>query len=251
VNAPDTTMFRPRILSFAGLLALGFAFAPVRADVFWEFEDPADLPLERVAGSAGAPAWIGDLGRSMTTGRGALQLRNIGGGKAIASVPLGDLADGRPLWLLVRLDGWKLAGAGAREFAVGFSERVRPQRAVVQIGLRGSASRGLYVTGEALRSEEGAKNTRAIRVGEGAQAEPVGLVLEYRPAERVFNLHRSAADGSLTLLGSGLTSPRRNARFLHVVIQGDLGVAEGEFVDIGSIMVAGGQTGLSGGGGRR
>lgn len=238
----------PRALSFlfSGLLALALPFASLRADLFWDFAGAADLPLERVEGNKGAPAWIGDLGQSMTTGRGALQLRNVGAEKTIASLPLGDLADGRPLWLLVRLDAWKIAGEGAREFAIGFSERVEPQRAVVQIGLRGSASRGLYVTGEALRSEEGAKNTRAIRVGEAEQSAPANLVLEYRPAERAFNLHRSAADGSLTLLGSGLTSPRRNARFAHIVIRGDLGVAEGEYVDLGSIMIAADQTGLSG-----
>lgn len=232
-------MYMPRIFPLVLALAWGPLLASLRADVFWDFNDAADLPIERVAGGQGAAAWIGDLGHSTTTGRGALQLRNVGAEKTLAALPLGDLASSSTLWLLVRLDGWKLRGEGMREFAFGFSERVKPQRAVVQLSIRGNAKRGLYLTGEALRSEEGAKNTRSVALGELESDGGISLVLEYRAAEQVFNIHRSGRDGALTLLGSGLTSSKRKARFAHISIIGDLGVAEGEFVDLGSIIISG------------
>lgn len=224
--------------SLALLSLLACLFSPVRADFSWRFDLTEGLPIENVAGSVGAPLWVGDLDRSLTTGRGALRLRNVGVEKSLACAPLSAVADSQVVWLLVRLDGWKFTGQGWRDFTFGLTERVNPHRAVVQIALRGSAQRGLHVVGQALRTEEGAQNTELIHIGPPEQSEPLTLVLEYRPAERVFNLHRSDSDGSLTLLGSGLTSPRRHAHYAHISLHGDLGVTEGEFVDVGTVVLA-------------
>jgi hypothetical protein len=223
-----------RMCLLAGLGLISTAWGQ-RGDLAWEFSDPAGTFLPGTVGAVPESRWIGTLGESVTTGEGALRLKSVGRDKAVAHLPLGDLAQAESLWLVVRLESWKFGGTGGREFAIGFSERIEPHRAVVQAGFRGSRARGLFVTGEALRSEEGAVNTKAFKLGPGSAQAPLVIALEYRPRTREFNLYQADQGGAFTLLGSGKTSPKRKAKFAHLYLKGELGAAAGEQVDIGAL----------------
>jgi hypothetical protein len=221
-----------------GILSSGM-FA---ATVAWEFDEKPGVSLGAVQSRAGQVPWSGDLAESAATGRGTLRLKNLDTEKCRSFARLDRAKKGESTWLVVNIARWQFIDGATRGVGVGLAQGADPKFTMLaEINLQGSADRGFFVSGSAMSKNEGAAGTKAFRLGADKGDAPVTLALEYQPETNSFNLYRGETDGDLTLLGSGKTSRRRDARYAYIYIKNTFGAVDSEYLEIGGIAVATGR----------
>lgn len=211
--------------------------AGAEAVAAWTFQDEAGTALAAVKGQPAALRWSADVQGVTTTGEGALRIASDGEGMAF--VPLkGLVKPDETLWVVVRLASWSLLGKG-EQVRIGFTHNANNRRAPVAVQMRLAHSRrGLQLAGEAYKSTEGATLVPNIRLGdEIGGEEKITIALEFIRSRQRYNIYRHEGGDNFRLLGSGTTSPKRQANYLRLHLRGDFAQAEGGHLDIGSIVL--------------
>lgn len=208
------------------------------AAVVWEFDDAEGTVMSAVKGAPDEGRWSADLGESVTTGQGTLRLRNIDTEKCRSFFRIPTVKKNETVWLVLNIARWQFIDGSLRSVSVGLAQSPDPKfHAVAEINLQGSADRGFFAAGAAVPGKEGAKGTKAIRIGGDTGDSPLVLALEFLSGSKSFNIYRGGADGKLALLGSGKTSNRREARYAYIYIRNAFGAVKSEYLEISGLAV--------------
>jgi hypothetical protein len=206
------------------------------ATLAWEFDEKQGTALGAAQSQSGQTLWSGNLAESAATGKGTLRLKNLDTEKCRSFARLERAKKGGSTWLVVTIARWQFIDGATRDVGVGLAQGADPKFTMLaEITLQGSADRGFFARGNAVPKNEGAAGTKAFRLGADKSGDPVTLALEHQPETGAFNLYRAEADGNLTLLGSGKTSRRRDARYAYIYIKNTFGAVDGEYLEIGGI----------------